>query len=75
MIFSVDGDGASFSRMGCGHLVWCIVGMGYSHSVSVGSGRWGGGVLKPCLEGGVWWGVDKQCNVCTAPPNLKLVLF
>lgn len=37
--------------------------------------RGGGGVLKPCLEGGVWWGVDKQCNVCTAPPNLKLVLF
>lgn len=57
MIFSVDGDGASFSRMGCGHLVWCIVGMGYSHSVSVGSGRRGGGAggdVKALSRG---WGV------------------
>lgn len=54
MIFSVDGDGASFSRMGCGHLVWCIVGMGYSHSVSVGSGRRRGGAFKALSRG---WGV------------------
>lgn len=53
MIFSVDGDGASFSRMGCGHLVWCIVGMGYSHSVLVGSE--GGGGVKALSRG--WGGV------------------